>query len=73
MREKLAEAYRQAILAEANNEDDHLPEDQEDECFRRRVHMSWYAPGKKTLVQADVERFVELAMKIIYDDAGRAE
>jgi ABC-type dipeptide/oligopeptide/nickel transport system ATPase subunit len=72
VREKLAEAYRQAILAEANNDWDHLPEEQEDECFLRQIHMIWQDP-KGTMVQGNVERFVELAMKVIYDDAGRAE
>jgi hypothetical protein len=34
--------------------------------------MIWQDP-KVTMVQGNVERFVELAMKVIYDDAGRAE
>ena len=74
MKEDVAAAFKAKMQAEADNDWDHLPEDQEIECFRRQVHMAWHGP-EEHVVQAHIDRFVELAMEIIYErawDLGRA-
>lgn len=64
----VAAAFRARMVAEAMIEDDHLPPEEEDDCFRRQVHV--VLTGPKTLqVMADVDRFVELAMETVYERA----
>lgn len=64
----LAAAFRARMVAEAMNDDDHLPPAQEDDCFRQRIHTVLTGPGTFQ-VMADVDRFVELAMEVVYERA----
>lgn len=67
-KETIAAAFRAQMVAEATAHVDHLPPEQEDECFRQRVHIVLTAPNVFQ-VMADVDRFVELAMEVVYERA----
>lgn len=56
------------MVAEATAHVDHLPPEQEDECFRQWVHIVLTGP-KVFQVMGDVDRFVELAMEVVYERA----
>ena len=57
----LVDVVARAMRADVTEGDDCLPEEREDECFRRHVHLAW-SQGDKLMVYAHLERLAELAL-----------